>query len=113
MPFGGEFGDYAMRRALRHIVDIHKKMKGDGIVKKTFGAAADYAEGQLGQSEASLQSAIPQSSAAATGTQAATAATGQGTQTTGGMGGMGDEEELIAGIPKWKFGKGATLLGGW
>jgi hypothetical protein len=39
MPFGGAFGDYAMRKALRHIVDAHKKAKA-AEAEQANGAAA-------------------------------------------------------------------------
>jgi hypothetical protein len=79
----------------------------DELISRTGGQAQATQKASAGQQrEASLQSAIPQSSASSALQE--TAQVG-----ANGANGMGDDDELIAGIPRWKFGKGATLLGGW
>ena len=49
MPFGGAFGDYAMRKALRRIVDVHKKAQAAGAEQANGTAAIGQPVAQQAQ----------------------------------------------------------------
>lgn len=96
----------AMQRATERVTREYLANGGDrrwsDILRKAVGLpAAGGATGQQG--EASLQSAIPQSSASVVSSEA---------QTVMQPGVTDDDDDPLFVVPRWKFGKGATLLGG-